>query len=85
LLVNYIMPDMNGCKLVEEVIKKLPNQKAILIANHAELNASRPNTDRFYACLERPIHDDILLALLNDLLIDHLLYPQGCAHDGLSA
>ncbi len=76
LLVSYLIPKMNGCELAIEVCKRIPNQNIVLMANHAELKKHSPDMGRFYTCLEKPIDDDVLAALLNDLLIDQLLHPK---------
>jgi len=76
LLVNYMLPNMNGAELADAVRKHLPQQHIILMVNPSELEDDSVDVDRFYACLNKPIQDDVLLALLNDLLIDQLLYPK---------
>ncbi|MDQ6969381.1 MAG: response regulator [Mariprofundus sp.] len=76
LLVNYMIPNMNGSELADAVCKQLPQQHIILMASPAELEGGSIDGGRFYACLKKPIQDDVLLTLLNDLLIDQLLYPK---------
>jgi len=76
LLINYMIPDMNGCELAFEIYKQIPKQNIVLMLSHQELQQHSPDRGCFYACLEKPVEDDVLVALLNDLLIDQLLYPK---------
>jgi len=71
-----MIPDMNGCELAFEIYKQIPKQNIVLMLSHQELQQHSPDRGCFYACLEKPVEDDVLVALLNDLLIDQLLYPK---------
>lgn len=85
LLIHDTILHVEGCDLVDVVRAAFPHQKILRIANGSGLECRSFEEDRFYACVGKQMKDEALLVLLNDLVVDQLLYPNGGARDNLSA
>jgi FixJ family two-component response regulator len=72
LVIDYLMPGMDGCELMARLRERQINCPAILITSDANVNVQRGALHCGYRCvLEKPLNDDTLLKTIRTSLRQH--------------
>jgi len=68
VIADYQMPEMNGTEMIDEISKKNPNVKAVLLTGFIkEFIASKGAKIPYYPILEKPMCDDELFEIIRKL------------------
>ncbi len=78
-VVDYRLPDRDGCSLIEEMTRRLPGLLAILMTSYGNASLREIVRDgRAYAYFDKPFNNGAIIRIVEDAIIARRLGVDAC-------